>query len=83
MHVLANLNESTYTGGSMGADHPISWCRAYDGGRSWYTGLGHTQESYSEANFRTHLLGGIRYAAQGTGNCSVGSTGRPPARSAR
>ena len=58
---------------AMGVDHPIAWCRAYDGGRSWYTGLGHTQESYSEANFRTHLLGGIRYAAQGAGNCAVGS----------
>ncbi|MEV8515092.1 ThuA domain-containing protein, partial [Dactylosporangium sp. NPDC051484] len=78
-HVLANLDESTYTGGSMGADHPISWCRAYDGGRSWYTGLGHTQESYTEANFRTHLLGGIKYAAQGTGNCTVGGTNPPPA----
>jgi len=74
-HVLATLDESTYTGGSMGGDHPIAWCRGYDGGRSWYTGMGHTIESYAEANFRTHLLGGIRYAAQGTGNCS---TGQPP-----
>ena len=40
VHVLANLDEATYTGGGMGGDHPISWCRAYDGGRSWYTGLG-------------------------------------------
>jgi glucose/arabinose dehydrogenase/type 1 glutamine amidotransferase len=72
VHVLANLNEATYTGGGMG-DHPIAWCRAYDGGRTWYSGLGHTQESYGEANFRTHLLGGIRYAAQGAGNCAVGS----------
>jgi len=74
-HVLATLDESTYTGGSMGGDHPIAWCRGYDGGRSWYTGMGHTNESFSDANFRTHLLGGIRYAAQGTGNCS---TGQPP-----
>nr|BFE74601.1 hypothetical protein GCM10020092_079020 [Actinoplanes digitatis] len=71
VHVLANLNEATYTGGTMNGDHPISWCRPYDGGRSWYTGLGHTQESYTEANFRTHLLGGIKYAAQNIGNCSV------------
>ncbi|MET7394323.1 ThuA domain-containing protein [Dactylosporangium sp. NPDC005572] len=77
VHVLANLDETSYTGGSMGTDHPISWCRAYDGGRSWYTGLGHTIESFSEANFRTHLLGGIRYAAQGTGSCTVGTN--PPA----
>jgi cytochrome c len=75
VHVLAALDESTYTGGSMGGDHPIAWCRGYDGGRSWYTGMGHTNESFSEANFRTHLLGGIRYAAQGTGSCS---TSQPP-----
>jgi type 1 glutamine amidotransferase len=62
-HVLATLDESTYSGGSMGADHPISWCKTVEGGRSWYTGFGHTQESYADANFRTHLLGGIRYAS--------------------
>jgi uncharacterized protein len=72
VHVLATLDESTYSGGSMGADHPIAWCRAYDGGRSWYTGMGHVAASYSDGNFRTHLLGGIRYAAQGTGACPVG-----------
>jgi glucose/arabinose dehydrogenase len=73
VHVLATLDESTYSGGTMGGDHPIAWCRAYDGGRSWYSGLGHTQESYNEANFRAHLLGGIKYAAQGLGDCSVGT----------
>ncbi|MGK5684269.1 ThuA domain-containing protein [Actinoplanes sp. URMC 104] len=62
-HVLATLDESTYSGGTMGADHPIAWCRTIDAGRSWYTGFGHTQESYAEANFRGHLLGGLRYAA--------------------
>ncbi|GAA1657781.1 lectin [Saccharothrix algeriensis] len=62
-HVLATLDESSYTGGGMGADHPHAWCKAFDGGRSFYTGGGHTQASYSEANFRNHLLGGIRYAA--------------------
>ncbi|WP_250030758.1 ThuA domain-containing protein [Paractinoplanes maris] len=61
--VLATLDESTYSGGNMGADHPISWCKTVDSGRSWYTGFGHTQASYAEANFRSHLLGGIRYAA--------------------
>nr|MDT0657733.1 ThuA domain-containing protein [Micromonospora sp. DSM 115978] len=72
VHVLATLDESTYTGGTMGADHPIAWCRGYDGGRSWYTGMGHTAASYGEAHFRTHLLGGIRYAALGTGTCAPG-----------
>ena len=44
-------------------DHPITWCQNYGGGRSWYTGLGHTRESYSEANFTRMLLGGIQIAA--------------------
>ncbi|MBX7267646.1 ThuA domain-containing protein [Micromonospora sp. Llam7] len=61
--VLASLDESSYSGGVMGADHPIAWCKTYGGGRSFYTGGGHTQASYSEPAFRAHLLGGIRYAA--------------------
>ncbi|MFC4585246.1 ThuA domain-containing protein [Sphaerisporangium corydalis] len=71
-HVLARLDESTYTGGSMGADHPIAWCHPYQGGRAWYTGLGHTQESYAEPAFRAHLLGGIRWAAGvAAGDCTA------------
>lgn len=63
VHVLASLDESSYTGGNMGADHPIAWCHNYDGGRAWYTGAGHTEESYTEPAFRKHVLGGIRTAA--------------------
>jgi type 1 glutamine amidotransferase len=62
--VLATLDESTYSGGTMGADHPIAWFHQYDGGRSWYTAGGHTEASYSEPLFRAHLLGGIQYAAR-------------------
>ena len=61
--VLATLDESTYSGGSMGADHPHTWCKTYQGGRSFYTGDGHTQASYADAAFRGTLLGGVRYAA--------------------
>jgi type 1 glutamine amidotransferase len=61
--VLATLDESTYSGGAMGADHPITWCQNYGGGRSWYTGLGHTEESYADPNFTRMLLGGIQVAA--------------------
>ncbi len=64
--VLVTLDESTYSGGSMGADHPHTWCKTYQGGRSFYTGNGHTQASYAEAGFRSMLLGGIRYAANRT-----------------
>jgi cytochrome c len=63
VHVLATLDESSYTGGADGADHPAAWCHEYDGGRSWYTGGGHTEESYEEPLFRDHILGGIEWAA--------------------
>ncbi len=63
VNVLATLDESTYSGGVDGADHPIAWYHDFDGGRSWYTGLGHTNASYAETNFLDHLLGGITYAA--------------------
>lgn len=62
IHVLAELDEQTYEGGANGPRHPIAWYHAYDGGRAFYTGGGHTTESYSEPLFLKHLLGGIRYA---------------------
>jgi type 1 glutamine amidotransferase len=69
VHVLATLDEATYSGGKMGADHPVAWCQAFDGGRSWYTAMGHTVESYAEPLFRLHLLGGIESAAGVAGAC--------------
>ncbi|WP_459805221.1 ThuA domain-containing protein [Herbidospora sp. RD11066] len=63
VHVLQSMNQKSYTGSTQGIDHPISWCQDYEGGRSWYTALGHTKESYTEANFTKMLLGGIRTAA--------------------
>ncbi|GIF96399.1 ThuA domain-containing protein [Catellatospora citrea] len=76
-HVLASLDERSYApgGSAMGADHPVAWCKPYDGGRSWYTALGHTAASYSDTNFLNHLLGGIRTAAgQVAGDCTATST---------
>ena len=65
VRVLATLDESTYSpgDGAMGRDHPIAWAHAYDGGRAWYTGGGHSAEAYAEPLFRAHLLGGLLYAA--------------------
>jgi hypothetical protein len=62
VHVLATIDESSYTGGTMGADHPIAWWHDYDGGRAWYTAGGHTDESWSEPLFLAHVLSGIEYA---------------------
>ena len=76
VHVLATLDEGTYDGGLMGPDHPIAWCHAFDGGRSWYTAGGHTAASYGESDFVEHLEGGIAYAAGVGGGC--GNAGPTP-----
>ena len=61
--VLMQLDESSYKGGEMGAFHPISWYHQFEGGRVFYTGLGHTAESYTnDPSFLQHILGGIKYA---------------------
>ncbi len=62
IHVLASLDENTYDGGTNGANHPITWYHEFDGGRAFYTGCGHTDESYSDPLFLGQLLGGIKYA---------------------
>ena len=79
VRVLATVDEKSYnpvgfSGHSMGADHPIAWCHPYDGGRSVYTAMGHTIESYSEPLYLQHLEGGIEMAA-GTApfNCNPDS----------
>lgn len=63
VHVLLTVDETSYQGGDMGADHPVAWYHEFDGGRSWYTALGHVREAYADPRFLGHLLGGIRYAA--------------------
>lgn len=60
--VLYNLDETSYQGGENGENHPIAWYHDFDGGRSFYTGLGHTDESFSEELFLSHLYQGIKYA---------------------
>ncbi len=62
VHVLIKIDESTYTGGKNGADHPMAWYHEFDGGRAFYTELGHTSASYTDDNYLKHILGGIKYA---------------------
>ena len=61
INVLMKLDESSYSGGKNGKDHPISWTQEIKKGKMFYTGLGHTEKSYSDTKFLAHLLGGIQY----------------------
>ncbi len=62
VNTLIRIDENSYSGGTMGNNHPIAWYHDFDGGRSWYTALGHTDASFSETAFLSHLSGGINYA---------------------
>src|SRR5579872_3399142 len=62
VHVLASLDQTSYPGSKMGADHPIMWRHEFEGGRSWYTGMGHTIESYSDPLYLKMLAAGIEWA---------------------
>lgn len=69
VQVIATVDEGLYQGGTMVADHPISWCHAFDGGRSWYTGLGHDEAVYRDRMFVAQLRQGLRYAAGRSRRC--------------
>ncbi len=58
---LVNIDETTYKEGNMGNPHPMSWYHEYDGGRAFYTAMGHTVESFSEPLFLNHVWGGLKW----------------------
>ncbi|SDC64485.1 ThuA domain-containing protein [Niabella drilacis] len=60
--VLITIDEKSYEGGKNGALHPMAWYHQFEGGRVFYTELGHVNESYTDPLFLKHILGGIRYA---------------------
>jgi glucose/arabinose dehydrogenase/PKD repeat protein len=71
VHVLLTLDESTYEeqdGSPEADDHPIAWCTEYDGGRHFYTALGHESAAndapaWSQPLYRAHILGALEWAA--------------------
>src|SRR5918992_1283522 len=66
VHVLLKLDENSYDeqdGSAAADDHPIAWCSNYDGGRHFYTALGHEGAYWSEPDYLDHIRGAIKYAA--------------------
>jgi type 1 glutamine amidotransferase len=63
--ILITIDEKSYSGGEMGDLHPMAWYHAFDGGRAFYTEMGHTNESYKEQAYLDHLAGGILWAIGG------------------
>lgn len=76
LQYLLTVDESSYAAKAdwgrgksdgMGNFHPIAWYHEFDGGRSFYTALGHMDEVYQEKLFLEHVFGGIYWAATGKG----------------
>lgn len=63
-HILATLDESSYSGGTMGKSHPVMWCHSVGKGRAWYTGRGHTKETWHEALFMGSLKSAIEWVSR-------------------
>lgn len=62
LNVLITIDENSYTGGGNGENHPMAWHHDFDGGRSFYTALGHDNKSWEDPLYLQHVLGGIQYA---------------------
>jgi uncharacterized protein len=77
LNILITIDENSYTGGGNGEDHPMAWYHAFDGGRGFYTALGHDNKSWEDPLYVQHVLGGIKYAMgekQDTKAKSIAST---------
>lgn len=61
LNTVEDENRDEYPGKTFGDLFPISWYHEYDGGREWYTALGHKPEHYNDDLFRKHLMGGITW----------------------
>ncbi|HVF95947.1 MAG TPA: ThuA domain-containing protein [Flavisolibacter sp.] len=74
LHYILGVDETTYSpmvqwgnkkGVGMGKLHPLAWYQNFDGGRSFYTALGHVPATFSDPDFLQHIFAGIQWAATG------------------
>lgn len=78
VHVLQRLDRTSHPavasfhGNDPHGDHPVTWCRLYQGGRAWYTALGHERNTWEDERFQLMLVGGLMWAAgQAEGYCGA------------
>ncbi|HSI71914.1 MAG TPA: ThuA domain-containing protein [Fimbriimonas sp.] len=62
--VLASLDTTSYQGSKMAGDHPITWCHDMGEGRAFYTGFGHTKETYAELPFRNMVYAALEWVCK-------------------
>ena len=62
LNTLNDPEKDKYKNPKYGDEVPLCWCHQFDGGREWYTALGHQKEHYADPVFAQHILGGILWA---------------------
>jgi type 1 glutamine amidotransferase len=62
--VLCSILPGSHEGSKMPGDHPIVWCHDVDMGRAFYSGFGHTKESYAEKPFREMIYQALRWVTR-------------------
>lgn len=63
LSTVSDEEKENFPGHIFGNSFPVAWYQEFDGGRQWYTSLGHRPEQYSDPVFIKHILGGIRWVA--------------------
>ncbi len=66
LRTIKDDQKDNYPGRVFGDFFPLAWCQEFDGGRQWYTALGHKIEHYSDSHFIRHLAGGMEWAMEKT-----------------
>lgn len=67
IQVLLSLNEASYPAKwpkKMEGDHPVSWMNKVGDGRAFYTGMGHTNETFTDKYAMPHIVAGIEWAGR-------------------
>ncbi|MBI9018666.1 MAG: ThuA domain-containing protein [Phycisphaerae bacterium] len=62
LNTINDKGKEKYPGEIFGQYFPLAWCHEFDGGRQWYTALGHAIKHYKDENFVSHITGGIKWA---------------------
>ena len=61
---ISNIKESGEKNSKpevFGNRYPAAWCHEFDGGRIFYTALGHNKEDYSNTTYLAHIIEGLKW----------------------
>jgi type 1 glutamine amidotransferase len=61
---IKDEKKTEYPGEVFGQWFPLSWSHEFDGGKQFYTALGHKPEHYTDPDFIKHITGGIKWVMQ-------------------